>query len=85
MATTVKVAISIPADELASIDSAARKRKTTRSELIRTAVARVLAEEAERDCRKRIDDLFSDPDVIRDQRQTAEQMACDFGGAEETW
>lgn len=85
MGTMVKIAISISAGELAAIDLTARKRKTTRSELIRTAVAKVLAEEAAEDCRERIDRVFADPQVVDEQRRVAELAASDFCGAEDPW
>jgi metal-responsive CopG/Arc/MetJ family transcriptional regulator len=70
-----KIAISVPEDVLDQVDRAASQRGLTRSGFITEVLRRVAAARADAEVRRRVDELFSDPDVAEEQRETARAIA----------
>lgn len=70
-----KFAISVPEDVMRRVDRAAARRGITRSRFISTILA--LAADTQRDAeiRERVDALFADPEIAREQSRAARRFA----------
>ena len=66
-----KIAITIPADLLAAIDAASSRRKVSRSRFISLLLLEKMEEERARDLRQAYDTVFSDPQIQKEQIETA--------------
>jgi len=66
-----KFAISVPEDVMRHVDRAAARRGVTRSRFIADLLARVARARTDAEISRRVDALFSDPEVAREQAQTA--------------
>lgn len=79
-----KFAISVPEDVMRQVDRAAARRGTTRSRFIADVLARVARARTDAEISRRVDALFSDPEVVREQADTARAFhrAAPRGGAE---
>ncbi len=81
-----KTAISVPEEVLEQIDRAAREGNESRSKYL-TRILRLVGR-ARRDAEitRRLDDLFADPTIVRQQRRTAHELD-DLGTAwsDERW
>ncbi len=78
-----KFAISVPDEVMRKVDQAARKRGITRSRFIAQVLARVAGARTDGEISRRIDAVFADADVAREQLHTARkfrQVAPRSGG-----
>jgi hypothetical protein len=66
-----KIAISVPEDVLLQVDRAAKSRGMTRSRFISQALRRIAGARRDAEITRRIDELFSDPEIAREQVDTA--------------
>jgi metal-responsive CopG/Arc/MetJ family transcriptional regulator len=66
-----KIAISVPADVIEEVDDAAKYRYLTRSAFITDVLRRVARAKRDADITKRINELFSDPEIAAEQTRTA--------------
>lgn len=66
-----KVAITIPEEVLAMVDAASRRHKMSRSRLISRVLAEKMAEEQAIALKDAYDEVFSDPQVRKEQSETA--------------
>lgn len=66
-----KFAISVPEDVMRHVDRAATRRGVTRSRFIADMLARVARARTDAEISRRVDALFSDPEVAREQARTA--------------
>jgi hypothetical protein len=66
-----KIAISVPEDVLRLVDRAARDRGMTRSGFISKALGRIARARRDAEVTRRLDELFADPEMAREQVQTA--------------
>lgn len=80
-----KIAISVPEDVMAVVDRAAARRHTTRSAYITEVLRRVASARTDAEITRRIDAVFSDRDVAREQRATAAALAAAEPGAGWEW
>ena len=69
-----KFAISVPEEVMRKVDQAARHRGLPRSRFISKVLARVAAARTDADISRRIDAVFADPDVAREQLDTARKF-----------
>jgi hypothetical protein len=67
-----KTAIAIPEDLLAEVDAAARDRSESRSAFITRVLRAAVRARRDREITRRLDELFADEEIQRDQRQAAE-------------
>ena len=66
-----KFAISVPEDVMRQVDRAARRRRMTRSGFITHVLAHVASARTDAEISKRVDAIFRDAEVAREQRETA--------------
>ena len=66
-----KFAISVPEDVMREVDQAAARRGMARSSFIASVLARVARARTDAEIARRVDALFSDPEVVREQAETA--------------
>lgn len=71
----LKLAISVDEETVRRVDQLSRKRRTTRSSFIRSAVQRAVMEALEEEIGDRIDAAYGSPDVEGETRKLAGQMA----------
>ena len=71
---TQKVAISIPADLVASIDTISKKRGLSRSRFISNVLQEKMSQERNRSIRFAYDRVFSDEDICREQLEFASRL-----------
>lgn len=69
---TKKFAISVPEDVMAQVDGAAADRGITRSRFITEMLRRVASARTDAEIRRRVNEVFADPDVAEEQRETAQ-------------
>lgn len=79
-----KAAIAIPEDLLAEVDAAARDRQESRSAFITRVLRAAVRARRDREITRRLDELFADDDVQREQRLGAAEIADDVLG-DERW
>ena len=80
-----KIAISIPEDVLDQVDQAAEDRGETRSGFIARLLRRAAAARSDAELRRRIDELFADPSVKKEQRAVSRAAAASLGRVAEKW
>jgi metal-responsive CopG/Arc/MetJ family transcriptional regulator len=68
-----KFAISMPASVMKQVDLAARRRGLTRSRFIANVLHRVADARQDAEITRRINELFADPDLETEQKQTARE------------
>ena len=66
-----KFAISVPESVMRHVDRAARRRGMTRSGFVSQVLAHVAEARTDAEISRRVDALFADPEVAREQRKTA--------------
>jgi metal-responsive CopG/Arc/MetJ family transcriptional regulator len=66
-----KFAISVPEDVMRQVDRAAKRRRMTRSAFISRVLARVARAQTDAEISRRVDELFSDAELAREQVETA--------------
>jgi hypothetical protein len=64
-----KFAISVPEEVMAQIDEAAQRRGVTRSRFITDVLRRAARARSDAEITRRLDEIFSDPEVAREQRR----------------
>src|SRR4029079_10757407 len=69
-----KIAISLPPQTLKQIDQAARETGESRSGFITRICNLVATAKSDRDIRRKINKLFADPEIAREQVETSEAM-----------
>lgn len=80
-----KIAISVPEDVLARVDDAAAERGVTRSGFITEILRRVADAHRDAEIRRRVDEVFSDPEVAAEQRRTARATSAALAQSGEDW
>lgn len=68
---TKKVAITIPINLVALIDQTAKEKRMSRSKFISTVLESQLLKERNEKIREAYDQAFSDPEIRREQLETA--------------
>lgn len=71
---TRKTAIAVPEDLLDEVDRAARERGESRSRFINEVLRAAVRARRDREITRRLDELFADEAVGREQRRTAREM-----------
>ena len=66
-----KIAISVPEHVLAQVDAAAAERGENRSRFITQMLVLLARARTDREIRRRVDAVFADPEVAREQLRTA--------------
>lgn len=66
-----KIAISVSQEVLGRVDQAAAERGLTRSRFITQMLDRLASAQTDREVKRRIDLLFADPDIQKEQRRAA--------------
>jgi len=66
-----KVAISVPEEVLAQVDAAAAERGENRSRFITQMLVLLAHARSDREISRRVDAVFADPEVAREQVKTA--------------
>ena len=66
-----KFAISVPESVMRHVDRAARRRGMTRSGFVSHVLSRVAEARTDAEISRRVDALFADPEVAREQGKTA--------------
>lgn len=66
-----KFAISVPENVMRQVDRAARRRGMTRSGFIAEVLARVARARTDFEISRRVDAFFADPEIAREQVETA--------------
>jgi metal-responsive CopG/Arc/MetJ family transcriptional regulator len=66
-----KIAISVPEDVLAQVDAAAAARGENRSRFITQMLKLLARARTDREISRRVDAVFADPEVAREQVKTA--------------
>jgi len=66
-----KFAISVPESVMRHVDRVARRRGMTRSGFVSHVLAHVAEARTDAEISRRLDALFADPEVAREQRKTA--------------
>jgi len=66
-----KLAISVPEEVLDQVDGAARGRGMSRSGFITHVLRQVARARTDAEISRRVDELFSDPEIVREQAATA--------------
>jgi predicted transcriptional regulator len=69
-----KFAISVPEEVIREVDHAAKRRGMTRSGFITDVLAQVARARTDAEIARRVDELFSDREVAREQVETAKQF-----------
>ncbi len=67
-----KVAISLPASVLQTVDRLAEQRGESRSRVIATILSKVAQAKRDRDTTAAVDELFADETVMAEQKRTAD-------------
>ena len=80
-----KIAISVPEDVLVDVDEAAAKASLTRSAFITRVLVRVAGAHSDAELKRRVDALFADDDIAREQSETARATARAHPGAGSDW
>ena len=70
---TRKLAISVPEEVLDEVDGAAKQRGMTRSGFITYVLRRLARARTDAEISRRVNELFSDPEVAREQAATAKE------------
>lgn len=66
-----KIAISVPEEVIHQVDHAARRHGMTRSAFIAHVLGRVARARTDAEISRRVNELFSDPEIAREQVETA--------------
>jgi metal-responsive CopG/Arc/MetJ family transcriptional regulator len=82
---TQKVAITIPSDLLALIDATSNREKISRSRLISRLLAEKVAEQQARFLKQAYDGVFADPQIQREQIETAAAFEALGNEAGQQW
>jgi metal-responsive CopG/Arc/MetJ family transcriptional regulator len=80
-----KFAISVPEDVMSQIDRAARKRRVTRSRFISDVLRKVATARTDAEISRRVNELFSDPEIAAEQRTTAHAFQRASSSAGTRW
>jgi metal-responsive CopG/Arc/MetJ family transcriptional regulator len=70
-----KIAISVPEQVLAQVDAAAAERGENRSRFITQMLVLLARARTDREISRRVNALFAEPEVAREQRGTARASA----------
>lgn len=79
-----KFAISIPEEVMEQIDEAAARRGITRSRFISDVLRTAARARTDAEITRRLDEVFSDPEVAREQRRTSRAFLA-ARAADEDW
>ncbi|MFQ6082809.1 MAG: hypothetical protein ACE5WD_05555 [Candidatus Aminicenantia bacterium] len=71
--STKKIAITIPEPILLKIDKEAERRKISRSRFISQEISKRVEEISRQQMEKKIDQIFSDSEIITEQHQISEK------------
>lgn len=71
---TIKVAITVPKDLIAAIDSLSNKSKMSRSKFISNVLKEKINQNKEMMIKEAYDRVFSDHDIQKEQRETLQWM-----------
>jgi macrodomain Ter protein organizer (MatP/YcbG family) len=82
---TRKFAISVPEAVMRHVDRAARRRGMTRSRFVSHVLARVAEARTDAEISRRVDALFADPALAREQRRTARAFRRRAGAPGTEW
>jgi predicted transcriptional regulator len=83
---SAKIAISLPDALLRDVDKAARERGESRSGYIGRVLGAVTRVRRDREITRRLDELFTHPDLVDEQRRTARALdAVGTDGSDEGW
>jgi metal-responsive CopG/Arc/MetJ family transcriptional regulator len=74
MSQSIRVAISLPAPVVKTVDALAGRRGESRSRFIASLLRRIASAKHDREISAEIDALFSDPNVRAEQRETADSF-----------
>ncbi|HVY62900.1 MAG TPA: hypothetical protein VHF22_14680 [Planctomycetota bacterium] len=80
-----KFAISVPEDVMRQVDRAARGLGVTRSRYIVGVLRRVARARSDAEITRRVDELFADPEVAREQAETAAALRTRGSRAGTEW
>jgi len=69
-----KFAISGPEEVIREVDHAAKRRGMTRSGFIADVLSRVARARSDAEIARRVNDLFSDQEIVREQVETAKRF-----------
>jgi hypothetical protein len=69
-----KLAISVPEEVIREVDRAAKRRGMTRSGFITGVLSDVARARTDAEISRRVNALFSDPDIAREQVETAKKF-----------
>lgn len=75
-----KTAIAIPEDLLSAVDRAARARRESRNRFVTRVLEEAVRARRDAEVTKRLDELFADPDLAREQSRGA--SALDSAGTD---
>ena len=81
-----KTAIAVPEELLAEVDRAARERRESRSRFLTRVLRQVVRARRDAEVTRRLDELFADPVVAREQVRGAsalDRIGTDW--EDETW
>jgi metal-responsive CopG/Arc/MetJ family transcriptional regulator len=82
---TKKFAISIPVSVMQQVDLAARRQGFTRSRFIANVLRRVADARRDAEITRRINELFADPDLETEQKQTAREFNSSAAAVGTEW
>jgi len=71
---TRKLAISVPEDVVHDVDAAAKKRGMTRSGFITDILRRIARARSDAEISRRVNEVFADPEVAKEQAETARKF-----------
>ncbi len=74
---TRKLAISVPEDVVHDVDAAAKQRGMTRSGFITHILRRIARARSDAEISRRVNEVFADPEVAKEQAETARQFSRD--------
>ena len=80
-----KFSLSVPEEVMDEVDRAATERGLTRSAFVARVLARVARARSDAEVTRRIDALFGDPALAREQRETAAAFASARSEAGTEW
>ena len=80
-----KFAISVPEEVMHQVDQAARRHGVTRSRFIGSVLARVARARSDAEVSRAIDEIFSDPEITREQAETAHAFGRIVPGPAAKW
>jgi metal-responsive CopG/Arc/MetJ family transcriptional regulator len=66
-----KIAISVPAEVIEEVDRAAEERRLTRSAFITDVLRRVARAKRDAEITEKINALFTDPEIVAEQKKAA--------------